>query len=118
MRHSELVQLHARHKLELLARSPQAYRELGRLVADGVDPDVYRARLAEALSEEPTRGRTANALRHAAGYLPQPECGEAGALIDAYERGEIELERPRGAVRAAAERHGASYLLEQTLLRR
>jgi uncharacterized protein YbgA (DUF1722 family) len=110
------MRLHSTRKLELMARSPQAYRELGRLVADGCDADEYERRLAAALAVAPTRGRHANALRHAAGYLPQPERRDCARLIDEYEAGRVELDRPRGALRDAAAVHAVAWLGAQTYL--
>ena len=71
----DLVSFHTAHKLLLLAHSPDAYRQMGRMVAcaraDTFGPQLlqYGRVFAAALATVATRGRHVNVLQHAAGYL-------------------------------------------------
>jgi uncharacterized protein YbgA (DUF1722 family)/uncharacterized protein YbbK (DUF523 family) len=70
-----LVEFHTIHKLQLMAHSPRAYRELGRLVADARDlpahelRDRYETGFMEALRQKATPGRNRNVLEHMLGYF-------------------------------------------------
>src|SRR4030095_10835298 len=70
-----VVAFHTAHKLQLMAHSPEAYRALGRLVAEvrRVPRAEFRARYArefmQALARRASRGRNANVLQHMAGGL-------------------------------------------------
>ena len=84
---ASVVAFHTAHKLQLMAHSPAAYRELGRLVA-GVAKRCrarscaqrYDGGFMAALARIATRGRNANVLQHAAGYLKQqPRCRRRAA---------------------------------------
>jgi uncharacterized protein YbgA (DUF1722 family)/uncharacterized protein YbbK (DUF523 family) len=83
----DLVQFHASVKLTLLAHSPTAYRELGRLVAQ-VEPLAlpelearYGAGLMAAMAVLTTPGRHANVLEHVLGFLKD--------TLDAHDRAEL-----------------------------
>lgn len=71
----DLVAFHTAHKLTVLAHSPAAYSELGRLVAGAKDVPRdelrrrYQSGFMSALRVIATRGRHANVLQHMAGYL-------------------------------------------------
>ena len=70
-----LLDFHTRHKLLLMAHSPVAYRELGRLLArldnaslDGL-ADRYIERIMQVLKTPANRKRHVNVLQHVLGYL-------------------------------------------------
>ncbi len=70
-----LVDFHTRHKLSLLAHSPEHYQQLGRLVADAgsllwdhLTADYARI-MAEALRKPASRGRHCNVLQHVMGFV-------------------------------------------------
>jgi uncharacterized protein YbbK (DUF523 family)/uncharacterized protein YbgA (DUF1722 family) len=71
----QVVAFHAAHKLQLMTHSPVTYRELGRLVAGlaRTPRAAFRRRYTSGfmggLVRLATRGRNANVLQHAAGYL-------------------------------------------------
>ena len=121
----ELMTLHARLKLLLMAHSPVILRALGRIVAAAQHADraavvdAYRSTVLLALETPTTRGRHVNALQHMAGYFKNAPAGDRQALADgiaAYERGDVTLATPLSVVRAQARRHGVAYLLQQLYL--
>ena len=121
-----LVALHTAHKLDLMAHSIRAYREMGRLVAEAAG--IPRAELARryedemmaALSRPATRARHANALNHAAGHfkrrLDAAARQDLAALIDDYRQGLIPLVVPLTLVRHHARRLDVEYLIGQRYL--
>jgi uncharacterized protein YbgA (DUF1722 family) len=104
-----VVAFHSAHKLQLMAHSPQRYAELGRLVAApgrlprAVFRERYAAQFMAALARPASRGRNANVLQHAAGYLRgRLEPGAAAELaerIHAYRRGQVPLVVPITLIR-------------------
>ena len=114
-----VVDFHTRRKLLLLAHSPERYAELGRLVARVVSESDfernYQALFLEALEQEATPGRHANALAHAAGYFsdrlsPQERAGLTELI------GAGDLEQAKARILEHARRWDQRYLLEQTYL--
>jgi uncharacterized protein YbgA (DUF1722 family)/uncharacterized protein YbbK (DUF523 family) len=71
----DLVAFHTSHKLVLLAHSPTAYQQLGRLVAGAKSlpraelRERYEREFMEALTKLATRGRHTNVLQHMVGYF-------------------------------------------------
>ena len=122
----ELVALHARLKLLLMAHSPEWARRLGRLVAGarrldrGVLADRYRQGLRAALATPPSVGRHVNALAHMAGYFRERAgVAERRALadsIDDFRCGRATLPAPLALVRRQAARYGLDYLSQQLYL--
>jgi uncharacterized protein YbgA (DUF1722 family)/uncharacterized protein YbbK (DUF523 family) len=121
-----VVAFHTAHKLQLMAHSPAAYRELGRLVASVKQlprrafRDRYTAGFMEALARMASRGRNANVLQHAAGHvrelLDAASRAELAALIEDYRRGLVPLVVPVTLIRHHAKRCGAAYLEGQVFL--
>ncbi len=72
---SGLVDFHMRHKLTVMAHSPEIYRELGRIVVAAGKPPwpelaaTYGDRLFAALAAQATRGRHRNVLHHLMGFI-------------------------------------------------
>jgi uncharacterized protein YbgA (DUF1722 family)/uncharacterized protein YbbK (DUF523 family) len=124
--HGALVRFHTAHKLTLMAHSPAAYGQLGRLVAQGASirrPDLER-RYTEifmgALSIVATRRRHANALQHIAGYfkerLDRESKVELLGAIDDYARELVPLVVPLTLVRHHVRVHKVAYLVGQVYL--
>jgi uncharacterized protein YbgA (DUF1722 family)/uncharacterized protein YbbK (DUF523 family) len=121
-----LVAFHAAHKLLLLAHAPDAYRELGRLVAAAKGRpreevrEQYQERFMTALAALATPGRHANVLQHMLGYLKDQlddeSRAEALAAIDDYRRGLLPLVVPITLLRHHLRRHRVTYLLDQVYL--
>jgi uncharacterized protein YbgA (DUF1722 family)/uncharacterized protein YbbK (DUF523 family) len=96
-----LVRFHTAHKLVLLAHSPKAYADLGRLVAGASSlprRDVrgrYESEFMEALGVVATPKRHVNVLHHMLGYfrdtLDGASRGELAASIQDYGHGLVPL---------------------------
>lgn len=101
---ASLLDFHARHKLLIMAHEPEAYRELGRMLANLAAVDLestasaYLARLMPALTRVATRGRHGNVLQHVLGYfrrrLEPGDRAELSTTIDDYRQGRIPLVVP------------------------
>jgi uncharacterized protein YbgA (DUF1722 family)/uncharacterized protein YbbK (DUF523 family) len=121
-----LVRFHTNHKLILMAHSPEAYQQLGRLVARGrsLSPKELERRYAEAfmaaLAVLATRRRHTNVLQHMAGYfkdrLDRDSKAELLCAIEDYRRGLVPLIVPITLVRHHVRVHEVSYLAGQLYL--
>lgn len=123
---AEVVAFHAAHKLQLLAHSPEGYRELGRLVASVARVgrrdfrERYGAGFMAALARLATPGRNANVLQHAAGHLrahlDAASRRELAELVDDYRRGLVPLVVPVTLLRHHARHRDVITLRGQTFL--
>jgi uncharacterized protein YbgA (DUF1722 family) len=121
-----LVRFHAAHKLILMAHSPEAYRQLGRLVARARSvgrADLerrYTQMFMSALTVIATPRRHANVLQHMAGYfkkrLDASSRAELGTAIDDYRRGLVPLVVPVTLLRLHVRVHSVAYLAGQRYL--
>ncbi len=121
-----LVTFHTAHKLVILAHSPKAIQELGRLVAGAKDiprPELrqrYHDEFMSTLGILATRGRHANVLQHMAGYfkkqLDEDSRRELSGLIDDYRRGEVPLVVPMTLIKHYVRRFNVTYLADQVYL--
>jgi len=121
-----LVRFHTAHKLTLLAHSPVAYQQLGRLVARartvprGQLRERYTAAFMAALTIIATPRRHANVLQHMAGYfkavLDRDSKSELAASIDDYRRGLVPLIVPLTLIRHYVRAHDVAYLAGQAYL--
>jgi uncharacterized protein YbgA (DUF1722 family)/uncharacterized protein YbbK (DUF523 family) len=119
-----LVQFHARHKLQLLAHSPLLYERLGRSVANAgaVASEQlaldYGRSFASALSTIASRARHANVLQHIAGYFRRALSTAARRAVAAatadYQQGLIPLVVPMRLIEHYARLHDIQYLCEQS----
>lgn len=122
----DIVTFHTAHKLTLMAHSPAAYRELGRLVADAkARPRVafaeeYQRRFMQALAVIATPKRHANVLQHMLGYfskqLDEDARLELLSLIEEHRIGRVPLIVPMTLMRHYVRRLQIDYLLGQTYL--
>ncbi|MFC9972570.1 YbgA family protein [Spirillospora sp. NPDC127200] len=120
----DLVAFHAAHKLQMLAHDPARYRTAGRIVAQaGSRPREeleaeYTAVFSEAFAVRPGRGRHVNALQHVyspmARHLDEARRLDITGVIDAYGRGEVDLEVPMTLLRHHARGEDIAYLDAQT----
>jgi uncharacterized protein YbgA (DUF1722 family)/uncharacterized protein YbbK (DUF523 family) len=121
-----LVAFHSRHKLLLMAHSPRAYRDMGRLVARAASMEVEELRNAyvsgvmEALSHVVTPGRHANVLQHIAGYVSRavdaPSRAEIQELVSEFRRGLQPLAAPRAVLQHHVRTQGITYIQQQVYL--
>jgi uncharacterized protein YbgA (DUF1722 family)/uncharacterized protein YbbK (DUF523 family) len=122
----QMVAFHTAHKLQVMAHSTVAYRELGRLVAEMKQTpraefrEQYERGFMEALTKMASRGRNANVLQHAAGHLKavldSPSRTELARLIDDYREGLVPLVVPITLIGHYVRRHQIEYLSGQVYL--
>jgi uncharacterized protein YbgA (DUF1722 family)/uncharacterized protein YbbK (DUF523 family) len=122
----DLVTFHTAHKLTLMAHSPVAYRELGRLVAAASGRERaalardYETRFMAALAHIATPKRHANVLQHMFGYfsrqLDADSRNEMLALIEEHRAGRVPLIVPMTLMRHYVRQYQVAYLLGQTYL--
>jgi uncharacterized protein YbgA (DUF1722 family)/uncharacterized protein YbbK (DUF523 family) len=123
---ADLVDFHARHKLQLLAHDPARYRAAGRVAAAaGAVPlaetgAAYRELFLAALASRATRGRNANALQHAFSrigrMLSPPRRSDLVGRIEEYRRGELPLSVPVALLAHYASDGDLPWLAGQTYL--
>jgi uncharacterized protein YbgA (DUF1722 family)/uncharacterized protein YbbK (DUF523 family) len=121
-----LVAFHTAHKLQLMAHSVEAYRQLGKLVASAKPlPRAEVARRYEdlfmsGLRTIATARRNGNVLYHILGYfrdaLDAASRQELLDLIEDYRRGLVPLVVPVTLIRHYVRLHGIAYLAGQTYL--
>ena len=121
-----LVAFHADHKLLLMSHSPQALRDMGRLVAraKALRPArlmaEYEALMLKALRLRATPKKHANCLQHMLGYfkadLTRDEKQEMLETIDRYRTGLVPLVVPVTLMQHYVRRTGEPYLSRQTYL--
>lgn len=122
----EVVAFHTAHKLTLMAHSPVAYRELGRLVAGATRQaraefsEQYQAGFMRALAVLATPKRHANVLQHMLGYfsrdIDEDARTELLTLIEEHRLGRVPLVVPMTLMRHHVRRQKIEYLLGQTYL--
>jgi uncharacterized protein YbgA (DUF1722 family)/uncharacterized protein YbbK (DUF523 family) len=122
-----LVRFHTAHKMTLLARSTMAYRELGRLVADGAKRpraevrQAYERLFMKTLALPATVRRHTNVLMHMAGHLKtlldETSRRELVECIEDYRTELVPLIVPLTLIRHHARVHDVKYLEGQTYLR-
>lgn len=121
-----LVAFHTRNKFLVLAHDQEAYRQLGRLVADAGSGRIeacaeeYIHLMMRALSRHATRRAQANVLMHMAGYFKRVLDGddrqELADSIEAYRRGDQPFLVPLTLLRHFLRKHPDGYLQAQTYL--
>jgi uncharacterized protein YbgA (DUF1722 family) len=124
--YGDLVAFHTAHKFVVLAHSTEAYRALGRLVADGKREQRrtlstrYGSAFMQALAKPATVARHANVLSHMLGHfrgvLDDWSRQELAAEVESYRRGHVPLIVPVTLVRHHARRLGVTYLTGQRYL--
>jgi uncharacterized protein YbgA (DUF1722 family)/uncharacterized protein YbbK (DUF523 family) len=121
-----LVRFHTAHKLILMAHSPEAYQQLGRMVARArtLPPKDIERRYTEtfmaALRIIATPRRHTNVLHHMVGYfkdrLDRESKAELLAAIEDYRRGLVPLIVLITLLRHHVRVHSVSYLAGQLYL--
>jgi uncharacterized protein YbgA (DUF1722 family)/uncharacterized protein YbbK (DUF523 family) len=121
-----LVRFHTAHKLILMAHSPVAYRQLGRLVAGARSisrediEERYTAAFMAALAVLATPPRHANVLQHMLGYLKdrldRDSKSELLAAVEDYRHQLVPLIAPITLIRHHLRVHDVTYLTGQVYL--
>lgn len=122
-----LVTFHTRHKLQLLAHSPEIYRAMGRLVAGGKSMPreqlfkSYHEHLMNAMRMKATPPKHRNVLQHIMGYfkndLLPDEKQELLDLINQYAHGVLPLIVPVTLLNHYVLKYEEFYLQDQTYLK-
>jgi uncharacterized protein YbgA (DUF1722 family)/uncharacterized protein YbbK (DUF523 family) len=122
-RMEELVGLHSRRKLQLMAASQKHLRELGRIVANPGRKSwaeafgEYASGFRAAFSRRPRFTANVNVLMHALGYfkdgLSAPEKAFFLEQLESYRRGRLTLSAVLGIMRSWIVRFGQQYLAGQ-----
>ena len=122
----DLVEFHARHKLQLLSHDPARYRAAGRtMAAAGSAPREataarYRDLFLAAMARRATRGRNASALQHAfsriSSGIDRARRADLAERIEAYRRGADPLSVPVALLAHYASGGGLPWLASQTYL--
>jgi uncharacterized protein YbgA (DUF1722 family)/uncharacterized protein YbbK (DUF523 family) len=122
----KLVEFHTRHKMLLMAHSPQTYREMGKLVARGGGlkfPELlhdYENMLMAALALFATAKKHTDVLMHIMGYfkkeLSSPEKAEMLDLIGQYKSATLPLVVPLTLLRHYILKYDQRYLKNQVYL--
>lgn len=121
-----LAEFHARHKFALLAHGAEAYRGLGRLVAQAGRKglrdlaDEYIRRFMDALAHPATPARHANVMMHLMGSLQQEldaaDKAELLELIHTFRVGEAPLAAPLTLLRHHFRSFPQPHVAHQTYL--
>ncbi len=122
----KIVEFHSRYKLTLMAHNPQAYRVLGRLVANvkqyPLDSFIqeYRLGLMQALAHRASRKNNTNVLMHLQGYfkrsLNKLQKAELAQVIESYRVGELPLLAPITLLKHYLALFPDAYLAQQRYL--
>jgi len=120
---SALVEFHAAHKFNILAHDDQAYRYLGRLVADAGKEHLhslgssYVDILMQALKKPATRKRHTNVLMHVMGYLKDyidsDDKQELLEVLEKYRLGQVPLIVPITLLKHHLRKHPQPYIDQQ-----
>lgn len=121
-----LINFHTRHKLLILSHSPEHYRIMGRVVAQGKNIplktlyDKFQTLLMEALQRQTTARKNANVLQHMMGYFKEQisadEKQELLEIIDQFRRGYFPLIVPITLMNHYIRKYKQPYLKEQEYL--
>ncbi|ACV68611.1 YbgA family protein [Desulfohalobium retbaense] len=115
-----LVDFHSRHKLLLMAHSPELYKEMGRYVAQAkqMEPDAllpgYLELLDRAMRVKTTTKKHINVLHHLLGYfkdqLSSDEKQEFLEILEHYRAGNVPLIVPITLVNHFVRKYEEPYL--------
>jgi uncharacterized protein YbgA (DUF1722 family)/uncharacterized protein YbbK (DUF523 family) len=121
-----LIDYHSRHKLLLMAHSPEIYRQMGKLVARSGEMDTeilyrdYLALLMKGLRSRCTVAKHVNVLQHILGYfkkqLPAAEKQEVLEVIESYRATQIPLIVPITLLNHFVHKYAQEYLQQQVYL--
>jgi uncharacterized protein YbgA (DUF1722 family)/uncharacterized protein YbbK (DUF523 family) len=120
----DLISFHSRHKMQMLAHDPAAYREAGHLVAQaGMRPREelaadYARVFGTAFVTKATVGRNVNVLQHCMGMvsdaLDPARRADLAEVIASYQAGLVALSVPATLLRHHARGEAAEYVRDQT----
>ncbi len=121
-----LLQFHAKHKLMLMAHSPEHYRSTGKLAASADKINLkkiqsdYLILLMDGLKKNATPKKNYNVLQHILGYfkkeLTHDEKNEALEVLDNYKKELVPLIVPVTLLNHYVSRYNKEYLKDQYYL--
>jgi uncharacterized protein YbgA (DUF1722 family)/uncharacterized protein YbbK (DUF523 family) len=121
-----LVDFHTRHKLQIMAHSPEHYRTMGKLVAQAKELPAeelaqrYQGLLLPALARLATPKKHANVLQHIMGYfkkqLDPADKAELLDLIERHRQGQLPLVVPVTLAAHYVRKFDVDYLAGQHYL--
>ena len=122
----QVVDFHSRHKMLLLAHSPELYAEMGKLTANAgkMDPEQLHSEyfylLNKAMREKTTVNKNVNVLQHLIGYFKQElssdEKQEFLEILDNYHQGNLPLIVPITLLNHFVRKYKIPYLQYQYYL--
>ncbi|WP_017445126.1 YbgA family protein [Gayadomonas joobiniege] len=120
----DLIDFHSRRKYQIMAHSYQAYKSLGKVVANHSKAPLdelkteYFSTLMLAMKNIATRKRHCNVMQHIQGYfkkqLSTDDKAELTALIIQYKRGLVPLLAPLTLIKHFLKNYPNNYLEQQT----
>ncbi len=121
-----LQQFHSSYKYLLMAHNQQAYRELGRFIADSHhDPletviNTYISKFMQTIHKPASQGGHCNVLQHILGHLKRTVSGSARQsildVIEQYQRGEVNLTTPMTLLAHYVKETGDTFVRSQRYL--
>jgi len=121
-----LIDYHTRHKLLMMAHSPDIYRQMGKLVARAGEIKTeklfqdYLALLMKGMHLRPTVAKHVNVLQHIIGYfkkqLSADEKQEVIAVIESYRAKQVPLIVPLTLLNHFVRKYDQPYLKQQVYL--
>lgn len=121
-----LIDYHSRHKLLMMAHSPEIYRQMGKLVARAGELEVetlyrdYLALLVKGLRLKATVPKQINVLQHILGYFKQQlsrdEKQEMLSVLERYRARQIPLIVPITLLNHYVRKYDQRYLQQQAYL--
>lgn len=120
------IEYHTRHKLMLMARGPQCYSRLGRIVAGVTHADLaerrdkYIQEFMQVMRKLVTRKLHYNVLQHVMGYfkrnIDSDDKMELLSLMQSYRESHVPLATPIALLRHHLRKHPDRYLRQQHYL--
>ncbi|MCU4674630.1 DUF523 and DUF1722 domain-containing protein [Catenovulum sp. 2E275] len=120
----DLIAFHSNHKYQIMAHSYQAYKNLGKLVANQQKLDfdtlkqMYFSQLMQSLKNIAGRKKHCNVLMHLQGYFKRDisaqDKQELNHLILHYRQGLVPLLAPLTLIKHFLKLHPNEYLAQQT----
>ena len=121
-----LLQFHSSYKYLLMAHNQQAYRELGRFLADSRQTPLeeltqtYISKFMLSIHKPASRGGHCNVLQHILGHLKHSVSGSARqsilSVIEQYHRGEVNLTTPMTLLAHYVQETGDTFVRSQRYL--
>ncbi|MFH2092241.1 MAG: DUF523 and DUF1722 domain-containing protein [Pseudomonadota bacterium] len=122
----QLVEFHTQNKLLILSHNQDIYRQMGRLVAQGIDMDMdvlldrYEQHLIKAMSLQTTIKKNINVLQHVMGFfkkdLMADEKAELITIFEQYRTGLVPLIVPLTLIKHYVMKYDKAWLKSQTYL--